>query len=230
MKLSKLHCFATHNTWANQRRKRREAAGKLRTRKQLLPKDPSESEQSDPSRAFEIDPEGLIKSNRNAVSIVNETIQRENLPAELASVSTSRIYNGVQDSGDVIAQKYPVALMTAMKHPATPEEETQNDEIPLIENNDVKSDNIGDKISETDRKRKHSSSPNTTKSKFLKSDDNDENKQVLLEFVLTLGAKRDDLVEYDDIPEMFLQMDWINGQDRNCMYQLFQYFKNRFNP
>ncbi|XP_028415215.1 RNA N6-adenosine-methyltransferase mettl16-like [Dendronephthya gigantea] len=152
MKLSRLHCCATHNTWANQRRKRREAAGKLKTSKQLSTKGTSEDEQSkNPPRTSEISLEELVTSDQDTVSKVS-----------------------------------------------------------------------------TGNKRRHSSSPDITKRKFLKSDDTEESKQVLIEFALSLGTKCNDLVEDNVLPEMFLQMEWIDGQDRNCMYQLFQYFKNRF--
>lgn len=185
----------------------------------------------------ELDHVETIESGQKNLSTANETSQIEtNLPLVL----TNKISNGerinVQDSRDVsclscASEMGELMTNTTIKHRAAPEGKTQNNETPKSDNKDAKlQTNTEDKIyslSTGDKKRKTSADTTKHRQKFLKPDDNNKSEEFFLEFVVILGAKHDDVM-LGSLSEMFLQMEWMNGLDRNCMYQLFQYFQNRF--
>ena len=51
--------------------------------------------------------------------------------------------------------------------------------------------------------------------------------EYFVEFVLEVGVRLGEIMP-GVLPNVFLRMDWLSGKDRNSMYQLFQYFQNRF--
>jgi hypothetical protein len=180
------------------------------------------------------------ESRQNNIPAANETSQIENFHSKLPLVLTNESSDSEiikdQDLRDVSGLKYASdvsepLVSTAIKHVVTPEGKTQNNEILKSDNKDTKfQTSTEDNISSLDRdgkKRKEPASPDVSKHgyKLLKPDDNHGNERFFIEFVLTLEAKHDDIMP---LSQMFLQMEWINGTDRNCMYQLFQYFQNRF--
>jgi hypothetical protein len=113
---------------------------------------------------------------------------------------------------------------TAINNVVTTTGRTQNNE---TRTSDASTENKMISPHTDDRKRKEAISFDSAspKHKILKRDDNSENEQFFLAFVVTLEAKYDDVTM---LPQMLLRMEWINGSDRNCMYQLFQYFQNLF--
>mgnify|MGYP002803873290 CR=1 FL=1 len=228
----KLHCNASRHTWGDQRRKRREAAGKLRSSKQ-----PSTSHNSAvASENFqtenismkgcqtvltsELDQAESTEADQN-INAVNDTPQIENLH------SKSRIVTDLNCVSDTVEAQ----TTTNIKHSATPKYRTQNNETQKFDTK-LQADTEHKTVSlyYNDRKRKEAISPDsgTPKQKLLKEDDHFKSElkeQFFLAFVLLLEARYDDI---SMLSQIFLQMEWINGSNRNCMYQLFQYFQNLF--
>ena len=184
-----------------------------------------------------LDVAATTESRQNNIPAANETSRIENFHSKLPLVLTNESSDSEiikdQDLRDVSGLKYASdvsepLVSTAIKHVVTPEGKTQNNEILKAENKDTQA-STEDNISSPHRdgkKRKEPASPDVSKHRYklLKPDDNHENEPFFIEFVLTLEAKHDDIMP---LSQMFLQMEWINGTDRNCMYQLFQYFQNR---
>ena len=233
----RLHCSATRNTWANQRRKRREAAGKLKTNDA-----PSSSNVSGVSfesckTESEMDHAETTKPGQKNISAVNTVSSNENLCSKTALALTNKSMDdkvvAVRDSADVICLKRALELgemiaIATTKHPVSPDDETQNCQTPKSEKKNTTLQTSTDKISTLHTKRKETAHPETStrKHKFLKSDEIPKNKQLFLEFHATIGVEHVDFMP-DGFPQTYLQMVWISGSDKNCMYQLFQYFQNR---
>ena len=149
------------------------------------------------------------------ITAVDETPQIENLH------SNSRIVTDLNCASDTVKAQ----TITNIKHSVTPKDRTQNNET-----NKSETEHKIISLYKNDRKRKEAISQDsgTRKQKLLKEDDHcksEHKEQFFLEFVLTLEARCDDI---SMLSRIFLQMEWVNGSNRNCMYQLFQYFQNLF--
>ena len=229
----RLHCSATRNTWANQRRKRRETAGKLRT-----------NEASSSSRVLgvsfkncdtesEVDHAETTKPGQKNISTVNTVNSNETLVLTNKSMGDKAIAVGA--SADVICPKRALELgemiaNATTKHPVSPDDKTQNGQTTKSDNKNTTFQANTDKISTLHTKRKERAYPesSTHSHKFLKSDEIRKNEQFFLEFHATIGVEHVDIMP-DGLPQTFLQMVWIDGSEKNSMYQLFQYFQNRLN-
>ena len=220
----RLHCSATRNTWANQRRKRREAAGKLRTNEASSSSHVSGASFENCKTESEMDHAETTKSGQKNISTVNMVSSNENLGSKTALVLTNKSMGdkvtAVRNSADVICPKRVPELGEMKANATTKHPDNKN---TTLEANT-------DKISTLHTKRKEPAHPETSthRHKCLKSDEIPKNEQLFLTFHATIGVEHVDIMP-DSFPQTFLQMVWIDGSEKNCMYQLFQYFQNRLN-
>lgn len=181
----------------------------------------------------EMDHAETSKPGQKNISTVNTVSSNENLCSKSALVLTNKSRSdkviAAGDCTDVICEKRAPELRELManattKHSVTSEGETQNGQMPKPDNKDTTLQAGTDNNSTLHTKRKEQAYPETSthKNKFLKFDDIPKNEQLFLEFHATIEVEH-------GLPQTFLQMVWIDGSEKNCMYQLFQYFQNRLN-
>lgn len=286
----KLHCGAACNTWADQRRKRREAARKLRPRLSLPTNHISDeafeicpNETSELIKSRQIVTESglnhgeIIEAGEENMSTVNKNLQTTDLSSkqhsngELKNVSSGNLgsdraelmTNTTLNRGlsvkctpqcletlkfDRKVLKFqtntkrfcPTSTTsetwtrTGLKHAVplerkSPDMKELKSERKAVFKSQENADDATCSFQALDKKRK---SPISTdfgegRKKFVKSNDKNMSEQFFLEFVLTLTMKNVER-EWNISAPVVLQIEWVSGQDKNSMYQLFQYFKNRF--
>lgn len=152
----------------------------------------------------------------------------ENLSSNSSLVLTNKSMSDkvvvVGDMGAVVGPKLApeldeLAANRSTKHPVIVDGKSQNGQTPQSANKNT--------TLEANTKRKEPPHPESgTHSKRLKSDNIPKNEHLFLEFHASVGAEHVD-IKTDGFPKTFLQMEWIDGHEKNSMYQLFQYFQNR---
>ena len=176
----------------------------------------------------EMDRGETIKPGQKSKPTVSTTKLNENLSTNsslvLTNKSTSDKLVAVGGMGVVVGPKLApelneLAANASMKHPVIVEGKSQNGQTPKSAKKNT--------TLEANTKRKEPPHPESaTHSKRLKSRDIPKNEHLFFEFHATIGAGHVD-IKTDGFPKTFLQMEWIDGHEKNSMYQLFQYFKNR---
>ena len=176
----------------------------------------------------EMDHGETMKPDQKSKPTVSTIKLIENLSSNSSLVLTNKSMSdklyAVGDTGVVVGPKLApeldeLAANASTKHPVIVESKSQNGQTPKSASKNT--------TLEANTKRKEPPHPESgTHSKRLKSSDIPKNEQLFFEFHATIGAEHVD-IKRDGFPKTFLQMEWIDGHEKNSMYQLFQYFQNR---
>ena len=238
----KLHCNATQHTWANQRRKRREAAGRMRTSDQPVPHHTSSVERCE---------EALVKSHQNTKGSELDraetlSLDQKEIFSQHQETSSDNLNSSVVLPNESLGSKL-IPVGEDLKNVSCPSDMRELLARPTIRNPVIPVDEISENNEAIEPDKKKIKLPTDTKETKFDTDDKkrkepvclddhdhkhkmlktDNDNVFFLEFLITLTSKHVDVISHG-FSEIFLQMEWIEGRDRNNMYQLFQYFQNRF--
>ena len=195
---TRFYCGAKRNTWANQRRKRREAArGKLETSKPAIEA-------------------GNDVSNNDVSHCGNQDLKNE--LARESSLQKRPETTGQKSTNLVISNLVSSAPVT----PSTIDNDPLSQDFLF-----QKEDDLGTNFPVTMVKKSSFEVTSSDGNKKRRHDSSEEiDEEYFLEFSVDVGVKLSKVIP-GVLSNIFLRMNFISGQDRNSLYQLFQYFQNR---
>ena len=179
------HCGAKCNTWANQRRRRREDARRLTGM-------PSSNQTENSLNDSEL----LRRANEKSEDIKTTG----NIP-RIVVQSFGITTKDLDRNSDVVPVKCPGDKCPGDKCPG---DKCPGDKCPGDSERSVQPKGCD---------------------KFLELSCSSLNDGYFIEFHLEVGVKLAEVIP-GIFPNVFLRMQWVDGKDRNSMYQLFQYFQN----